>query len=745
MPAAFAAIRELLALDEPGDAALVEPILCSHLRFSAAQAKLFTERCATWTSTCLSVVDRALPALQLRQRDAAIISTCVWAAAVERTPLASIARNQAFTVFPGGPTSLVPPPSPRSQALEKSSFLIGMPPSPRRAGDSLSPLRVPLAAPGVVSPEPSGNSSGGSTPISSSAGRSVVVARRATDAADQLLHIRRHLPALLSALFTRSTSGSAVSAGGMMTPADIDTVLSLLLRVVRPASGAESVSAVLRGRIGPQASVAGALSVAAVATAALDAIDLDSEHYPLASTSPGLLHHEAASPATAPSLGSTAGNGQQRLVYVPGLRREGFLRAEPPPAALVRDGAPAASRSQLLPYVLIEDSTDATIVLAMASAYVDVIGCTRSTIMLGPAAVHVTIDGCDGCTIVAASAHITVHNCTDTTLLLWVESHRPLLLGDNRRLRLGPYAARYRGLGTQCAAAGLAAARSAVATGSGRETLAAAQLLALPAGQGNSGGRSAAQRLAAALAVNKWSRPVEVRFTAQAGAAAAGGASPGSSEADVTGVVSPGKSAAGVVRDGDDGDADASCIPELIARAGSHDSWAVLPPAMFTWKAAPAAGGAKSVDDAGSSETLSAAEAVLAATGGGTSAGRGGRGALPLAAKGGAVVAVARGDSTCADVLLPPLASHDSDREHLAPPVAYAAELESRGAAEQRLRKRFDEVLPELGPDQASRLQAAIQAAFVESLNGVGSDGGRAVKHMLETMRSHERTLSQQS
>ena len=669
------------------------------------------------------------------------MSTYVWAAAVEQTPLASVARNAAYTVFPGTASAGLGPaiPSPRALALEKSAFPIGslkVASSPR-GGEPTSPLRVSV---GGGSPDTAG---GVGAAAVTSAGRSIVVARRATDAADQLAHLRRHLTPLLALLFP--------PAAGQPPAADVDAVLSLLLRTAPSAGGAGSASSrgsvleALRGR------VAAGATAAALSAAVLDAIDLLPGAYPLAAAAPGVLHHHE--PAVE---GPT-------LVHIPGAKKEGVLRAAEP-----RTGAP-------LPYALVEDATDSTVILALATGCVDVVGCARSTIILGPAALHVTVDGCDGCTVVAAAAHVTVHNCTDTTLLLWAE-HRPLLLGDNRRLRLGPYAARYRGLAAQCVAARLRGAQAAVAAGSGRETLTAALQLA------QLGGRAAAARrgagtpippcslLEAALSCNFWARPIEVRFSEPHGApAAAAGAATGaaaaSEETDVTGQTSPVRAweaavppASATVYSSDDLDADPVRIAELLGRCGMRDSWSILPPSLFAWKAAPSSGPAPPAGGARPAASLSAADAVLAASSdGGAAAGM----PAAAAARGGAVIAVTRGDGATADMLLAPLSQHDAERQHLALPWPFAAELDARSAAEQRLRKRIDDVLSELGPEAAGRLQAAVQAAFAVSCGRSGSflsaahsllslscapqeslavsDGGRTVKHLLDSLRSHER------
>lgn len=632
----------------------------------------------------LPAPDPARTKAQLQRRDAVILAAYVWAAAAEQTPLASVARNAAFTVFPGsaGAPSL---PSPRAQALEKSAFLLGpmsgtaakFASSPR-GSDSTSPLRVSIGG-GAVEAAVSGSSS---APQHASAGRSVVVARRAADASDQLAHLRRHLASLLALLFPAAA-----------VPADVSDVLSILLRVAPGPTGAgsapDSAYELLRMRGADLA------TPAAIASAVLEALDLRPALYPLAWSAPGMAHHDPTPEASA------------ALVHVPGAKKEGVLRTAP--------AAATAPSIQALPYALVEDAMDSTVVLALATGSVDIVGCARSTIVLGPTALHVTIEGCDGCTVVAAAAHITVHNCTDTTLLLWTE-HRPLLLGDNRRLRLGPYAARYRGLAAQCAAARLQGALGAVTSGSGRETLVAAQQLAALGGRTTVAALNVAKgaklppcvQLEAALARNFWSRPVEVRFVAAHGSTpgnsssgAVSTASGATEEADVTGLVSPTGDLSAAQFGPDDLDSDPVRIAELLGRCGSRDAWSILPPAQFLWRAAPSSGTVSTT-----AQVSSAAEAVLSVKIDSSP------GSAVPAARGGAVIAVTRGDGQASDMLLPPLASHDAERQHLALPWAYAAELDTRIAAEQRLRKRIDEVLSELGSEAAARLQAAVQAAF---------------------------------
>ena len=482
-------------------------------------------------------------------------------------------------------------------------------------------------------------------------------------------------------------------------------MLSLLLRVVPPpAAGSAVPVSVVDAVLGH---LPASTSAAALAVSALDALDLRPSLYPLASAAAGLLHHDP-SPELAVSI-----------VHIAGAKKEGVVRA-----AAAGTSITGSAHHASLPYVLVEDATDSTVVLALASGCVDVVGCARSTIILGPAALHVTIDGCDNCTVVSASAHVTVHNCTDTTVLLWAE-HRPLLLGDNRRLRLGPYAARYRGLAAQCAVAQLRGAQAAVAAGSGRETLVAALQLAQLGGRGAVALSKAplppCMQFASALSCNFWSRPVEVRFTSSHHPSPANSiAASSSEEADVTGLISPTSGstdasaafvASAAISALDEIDSEPTRVSELLGRCGARDAWSILPPALFTWKAAPACSGGTLVSEA---KVQSASELVLAGTAE-SSAVAAYTTAASSVANGGAVIGVTRGDGQSADVLLPPLAAHDAERQHLALPWAYAAELDARFAAEQRLRKRIDEVLSELGPEAAGKLQAAVHAAFAVS------------------------------
>ena len=178
----------------------------------------------------------------------------------------------------------------------------------------------------------------------------------------------------------------------------------------------------------------------------------------------------------------------------------------------------------LLPTLLIADCVDSTIILSAAFRDGVIVGCTRSTIILGPGAGHLLLDGCEGCTVIAApAAGVTLHNCGEVELLSC--SHLPpLLSGDTRQTRLGPYAAAYAGVREQAAVVGLlplpvptpAPTSSSVAVGS-----------SVGNGGGGSVGRpgSSTGSWSDAVAASSAASSAAAHASAAAGAAAAGASS----------------------------------------------------------------------------------------------------------------------------------------------------------------------------------------------------------------------------
>ena len=231
-----------------------------------------------------------------------------------------------------------------------------------------------------------------------------------------------------------SPSGFLPAGGGARSPATTFPRLAVQTQAGTPLGGAgEQSSPAQRPRGGSSEAAARTLARRAAAPAAA-AAHLASHGAALTAALGGGGGALAAALRESPPAGGT--------LHLSGLRRATRAVGAPGPP-----GGP-------LPSILVEDCSDSTLLLSLASGRATLAGLTRCTVLLGPCAGLVTLEGCEGCVLLAAGAALTLHNARDCALQLWAAS-APLLLGDCSGLRLAPYGARYEGLGAQAAAAGL--------------------------------------------------------------------------------------------------------------------------------------------------------------------------------------------------------------------------------------------------------------------------------------------------
>lgn len=272
----------------------------------------------------------------------------------------------------------------------------------------------------------------------------LALARRAADPTDYVSHVKANLSALLAA---------APSSGRQLTGAEIVALLSPIIAMasssVPPGSPRGGVPSSISAPLPLEKVLLPRLRTVTAAGASLLSA-LFSIDEVLSVVLASLI------PAPATAAGSSGSQPQQQqlqqqnVLRVSGLRKS--IVAEAAPSSSSSSSSSAASHQQC---IVIDDVIDGTVLLSLTSSSVAVVGCVRSTVILGPCAGHVSLDGCEGCTIIAAGAHVTVHNCSDCSLYLWASASRPLLSGDCRGLRLAPYAARYKGLLAQATATGL--------------------------------------------------------------------------------------------------------------------------------------------------------------------------------------------------------------------------------------------------------------------------------------------------
>ena len=330
-----------------------------------------------------------------------------WVFALQRTPLAGSVRSHANASYPGAS-------DPHAAATD--------------AGSSAASVRAAVA-----------------------------LSRHAQDDLDAAAHVRQHLAALLSAvadaLAARATSGGTkgdARAGGAAS--SVGTASSQPRRASNPdlaARGAALLS------VADAAELLRAIVVTPDEVAASHARGEDAVLPLLLALSmrEGLTgsHLKPNDVATVVARAvSTIARARRGAVAISvrGLRRATHAEVAPP------DAVSAAAPAQRPPFVHVSDVAESTVLICRPLAGAAVVGCTRSTIMLGPAANHVSLEGCHDCIIVVAGAHVTLHNCVEVEVALWSGSP-PLLIGDCRGVRLGPYSARYSRLRAHAQAVGL--------------------------------------------------------------------------------------------------------------------------------------------------------------------------------------------------------------------------------------------------------------------------------------------------
>jgi hypothetical protein len=135
----------------------------------------------------------------------------------------------------------------------------------------------------------------------------------------------------------------------------------------------------------------------------------------------------ARSPKAFRSLGLAGPSGSVDDAHVTGVHKGTVVRGETDvPGGCLR----------------ITDCHD-TVVYALAPLqYVYISGCSDCTIVVGAVGRILRADKCDKVTIIAAGNRMLVSSCHDCSLFLGV-LRPPLLMGDNRFLRLGPFNTRY--------------------------------------------------------------------------------------------------------------------------------------------------------------------------------------------------------------------------------------------------------------------------------------------------------------
>jgi len=107
--------------------------------------------------------------------------------------------------------------------------------------------------------------------------------------------------------------------------------------------------------------------------------------------------------------------------------------------------------------VRVHDCHEAVVYLLAPARYVSVVGCSDCTVFVGAAGQSVRVEQCERVTVIAAAVRIQLRSCRDSVLYLGV-NRPPLLLGDNRNLRLAPYNTFYDRLKQDMATAGVCTA-----------------------------------------------------------------------------------------------------------------------------------------------------------------------------------------------------------------------------------------------------------------------------------------------
>ncbi|XP_019059295.1 PREDICTED: LOW QUALITY PROTEIN: TBCC domain-containing protein 1-like [Tarenaya hassleriana] len=81
---------------------------------------------------------------------------------------------------------------------------------------------------------------------------------------------------------------------------------------------------------------------------------------------------------------------------------------------------------------------DSVIYLLAPLRYVTVYGCSDATIVLGAVGKAVRVEHCERVHIIAAAKRVCIANCRECIFFLGV-NQRPLIVGDNHKLQVGPY------------------------------------------------------------------------------------------------------------------------------------------------------------------------------------------------------------------------------------------------------------------------------------------------------------------
>lgn len=123
---------------------------------------------------------------------------------------------------------------------------------------------------------------------------------------------------------------------------------------------------------------------------------------------------------SSPSKASTSSRG---LTFIEGISKSSYVKQ----AAEVKSSS-----------VKVLNCHDSVIYVLAPLKYATIYGCSDATVVLGPVGKALRVEHCERVHVISAARRVCIASCRECVFFLGV-NQRPLIVGDNHKLQVGPY------------------------------------------------------------------------------------------------------------------------------------------------------------------------------------------------------------------------------------------------------------------------------------------------------------------